>query len=117
MFGKFFLIGQQIGLQRAVLFRGGPAFAGAGDGAHGDFAIAQAHQNFGAGPDHLKAAEVEEEQEGRGVGAAQAAVQREGRQGKALRPALAGHHLKDVARADIVPGLFHGGLVAVFGKV
>ena len=80
MFGQFLLVGQQVSLQRAVFFGRGAALAGAGDGADGDFAVAQADQNFGAGADHLKAAEVEEEHEGRGVGAAQSS-------GKARRAA------------------------------
>ena len=46
MFGALFGIGQQISLQRLVLFDGGAAFAGAGDGADGDLAVAQADQNF-----------------------------------------------------------------------
>ena len=51
MFGPFLLVGQQVGLQRAVLFGRGAALAGAGDGADGHFAVAQADEDFGAGAD------------------------------------------------------------------
>ncbi len=64
-------------------------------------------RNLGAGADHLKAAEIEEEHEGRGVGAPERAVKRKGRQREGLAPALAGHHLKDVAPADMRLGPAH----------
>ena len=60
-------------------------------------------EDLGAGADHLEAAEVEVEHVGRGVGAPQRAVEREGRQVEGLRPALARHDLEDVAGADVAP--------------
>ena len=88
MLGQFLLIRDQIGLIGAVFLGGGAAFAGACNRTNCHLAIAQPHEDFRAGPDHLKSAEVEEEQEGRRVCPAQRAVKREGRQFKALRPAL-----------------------------
>ena len=117
MFGQFLLVGQQVGLIGAVFLRRRAARAGACDGADRDLAIAHPHQNLGAGADDVKGAEVEEGQEGRRVGAPERAVEREGRQGEIRRPALRGDHLEDVARADIVLGLFHGGLVGVMAEV
>ena len=117
MFGAFFRVGQKIGLERFVLFGSCPALAGTGDRADRHFAVAQPDEDFGRGAHHLKTAKVEEEHEGRGVGSPQRAVEREGWQFKALFPALRGDDLKDVARADIVLGLFHRGLVAVMGEI
>lgn len=64
--GQFLRIGQQVGLVRAVLFRRGPAGPGARDGSDRDLPVKDAHQDLGAGADHLKAAEVEIEHESRG---------------------------------------------------
>jgi len=105
--GQFFLVRQEIGLERLVFLGRRPAFAGAGDGADGDLAAKHPHEDLGGGPDHLEAAEIEEEHERRGVGAAQGAVEREGRQREGLGPALARHDLEDIARADVVLRLFH----------
>ena len=107
MLGQFLRVGQKVGLQRVVLLGRGPALAGAGDGADRDLAVAQPHEDFGAGADDLEPAEVEEEHEGRRVGAPQRAIEREGRQLEPLRPALRGDDLEDVARADVVLGLLH----------
>ena len=49
----------------------------------------------------LEAAEIEEEQERRGIDPAQRAVKREGRQRERRREALRQHHLEDVAGADV----------------
>ena len=117
MLGQFLLIGQQIKFQRLVFVRRGPAHTGACDGAHGHFAVAQADQNFGRCADDLEAAKVEKEHERRGVGTAQRAIQRKGRQFKALRPALAGDHLKNIACADIVFGALYRRDIAVMGKI
>ena len=89
MLGPFLRVGQQVGLQRAVLLGGGAARAGAGDRADRDLAVAHPHEDLGAGADHLEAAEVEEEHEGRGVRAPQRAVEREGRQRRSAAPSAA----------------------------
>ena len=117
MLGQFLFVGQKIGLERAILFGSGATGPGACDGTDRHLLAKDAHEDFWAGPDHLKAAEVEIEHEGRRVGAPQAAIEREGRLAKCLRPALAWHDLKDVACANVVLGLFHGGLVTFAGKV
>ena len=71
-----------------VLGRRRAARPGAGDRADGDRAALDAHEDLGAGADHLEAAEVEVEHVGRGVGPPQRPVEREGRQLERQRPAL-----------------------------
>ena len=117
MLGQFLLIGQQVRLVGAVLVGRGAARAGAGDGADGHLALADADQDLGGCAHDLKAAHVEEEHEGRRVRAPQAAIQREGRQREVDGPALRGHHLEDVARADVVLGPFHSRDIALPGEV
>ena len=58
----------------------------------------------GTRSDDGKAREGEIVEEGRGVQAAQRAIERKGRQGEGPAEALARHHLEDVAGADIVLG-------------
>ena len=110
----------------AVLGLGRAAGAGAGDGAYRDLAAAQAHEDLGAGANDLERAavaivrvgfHVQEEHEGRRVGAAERPVKGKGRQRKVQRPALRRHHLEDVARADVVPGAFDRRQVVGAGKV
>ena len=104
MLGALLGVGEELGLECEVLGRRGAARAGAGDRADGHGVALDPHQDLGAGADHLEAAEVEVEHVGAGVGAPQRAVEREGRQVEALRPALRGHDLEDVAGADVVLG-------------
>ena len=115
--GQFLLIREEIGFERAVLFRCRAPRAGAGDRADRHLAIEDADEDFRAGADDLKAAEIEVEHEGRGVGAPKAPVECKGRQGEGLRPALRGDDLKDVAGGDVVPRLFDRRLVGVLGEV
>ena len=102
--GPLLGVGQQLGLERVVLLRRSAAPAGAGDGADGDRAVAHPHQDLGARAHHLEVAEVEIEHVGAGVGAPQRPVERERRQREVQRPALRGHHLEDVAGADVLLG-------------
>ena len=67
----------------------------------------------GLEPIDREAVEVEEVEEGRGVHAAQRAVEREGRQRELGLEALGQHHLEDVARRDVVLRLQHHRLVFV----
>ena len=117
MLGQLFRVGQQFGLERAILFRRFSPWPGPGNRPDGDFAIEDPHQNFRAGPDHLKTTEVEKEHERRRVGAAQTAVQRKRRQGEFLAPALRRHDLKYVARADIFLGRLDRGEILGFGEI
>ena len=78
--GALLGIGQQLVRQRLVLGRRRAAPAGAGERADGDRAVAQPHQDLRARADQREVAEVEEEQERRGVEPAQRAVERERRQ-------------------------------------
>src|SRR3546814_3684263 len=66
----------------------------------GDRVVAQAHQDLWTGADDGEAAQVDEEEEGRGVQPAQRAIEREGRQPERQRQALRQHDLKDVAGQD-----------------
>ena len=117
MLGQFLLIGQQIGLVRAVLFRRRATGAGACDRADGDFVAKDPNKNFGAGADDLKATEVEIEHERRRVRPAQRAIERKRRQGEILRPALRRHDLKNITLADVILGLLDSVFVAFMGKV
>ena len=87
--GALLGVGEELGLEREVLGRRGAARPGAGDRADRHGAALDAHEDLGAGADHLEAAEVEVEHVGRGVGPPERAVEREGRQVEGLRPALA----------------------------
>ena len=78
--GPLLRVGQQVGGELAVLRRRRAARPGAGDRADGHLAVAQPHQDLRARADDGEVAEIEEEQEGRGVEPAQRAVEREGRQ-------------------------------------
>ena len=67
VFGAFLGIGEQARLVGAVFFGGMTARASPGDRANGDFAVADAHEDFRARPDQCKAGQIEEIEEGRRV--------------------------------------------------
>ena len=75
--GALLGVGQQLGFQRLVLLGRGAAPARAGERADRHLAVAHAHQDLGRRADQREGAEVEVEQERRGIGAAQRAVERE----------------------------------------
>ena len=104
---QLFFVRQKILFLRFVVFGGGAARTGASNGANGDLVAKDPDQDLGAGADHLKTAKVEVEHERRRIGASQRAIERKGLLRELLRPTLCGHHLKDVAGADIVLGLLH----------
>ena len=62
MFGELLRVGEKVLFQTLIFSTVGAAGPGAGDGADGDDAIAQTHQDFRARPDNGKASEIEEEQ-------------------------------------------------------
>ena len=80
MLGALLGVGQQLRRQLAVLRRRGAAGPRAGDGADGHLVVAQAHQDFRARADDGETAEIEEEEEGRGI-------ERAGAPGRARRAA------------------------------
>ena len=83
---------------RAVLPRGRvPAI-----GRIGDLAVADADEDLGARADQREAGQVEMIEEGRGVDAAQRAVELERRQREGRGEALREHDLEDVAGDDVV---------------
>ena len=120
--GALLRIGEQLVLERLVLVRGRAARARAGDRPDGHRAVAHAHQDFRARADDREIAEVEEEQERRGIDAAQRAVEREGRQRERRLEALRQHDLENVAGRDVVLGarstmaLNSAGVVLEVGK-
>jgi hypothetical protein len=75
------------------------------------------HEDLGARADHLEAAEVEVEHEGRRVRPSQGTIKREGREVEGLRPALRRHDLEDVARADVLLGLLDRREIIGLGEV
>lgn len=74
----FFFVGEQLLLQREVLFGGGAPFACAGEWAVGDGVVVDAAEDFGAGGDEDGAASLEVDHVGAGVDNAQGAVEVEG---------------------------------------
>ncbi len=116
MLGKLLRIGEQVLLQGLVFRFVGPALARAGDGAHGDRAVFQAHQDLRRGADHVEALQVQVIHVGRWIHTAQCAVeiQRPGleRNGQALRQ----HHLHDVAVGDVLAGAADRVLEALLGE-
>ncbi len=117
MFGPLLGICQQLGAQGRVFGLVGPAPARAGQGSDGDALVARPHQDFRAGAHHREAAEIQIEQEGRGVHPAQGAVIGEGRQGEGHIEALGEHHLEGIAGGDVVLRLLHDGEKARAGGV
>ena len=109
MLGPFLGIGQQLGLEGAISRGRRAAGAGAGQRADGDLAVLQPHQDFRAGARQLEAFEVQVEQIGRGVLAAQRPVKGERIAAPVGREAVAQHHLEDVAGGDVVLGGGHHG--------
>ncbi len=103
--GALLGIGQQLLLQRQVLFRRLAARAGAGDRADGDLLVPQAHQDLGAGAGQLEVAEVQIEHERRRVEPPQGAVEGERVELERRAEAMARHDLEDVAGADVLLGL------------
>ena len=112
--GALLRIGEQLGLERLVLVRGGAARPRAGDRAHGDRAAAHLHQDLRARAGDGELAEVEEVEVRGGVDPAQRAVERERRQLERRLEALRQHHLEDVAGGDVFLGGLHHALV--FGR-
>ena len=88
--------------QRLVLGVGRRRAARAGDRADGHLAVAHAHEDLGARADEREVAEIEVEEERRGIGAAQRAIERERRQRERRREALRQHDLEDVAGGDVL---------------
>ena len=117
MFGPFLGIGHQF-LRQLLVFGGGlAARAGAGDRTDGDLAIAQANQDFRAGANNGKARHGEIIKKGRGVQSPERPVKRKRRQGECAAEALAGHHLKHIARRDIFLGARDHGEIFRLGHV
>ena len=114
MLGALLRIGEQLGLERLVLVRGGAARAGAGDRADGDGAAAHLDQDFRARSGDREVAEVEEIEIGRGIDPPQRAIERERRQLERRLEALRQHDLEDVAGGDVFLGGAHHALV--FGR-
>jgi hypothetical protein len=117
MLGAFLGIGHQIFGQRLVFLRRLAARAGASDGADRDLAAAQPHQHFRAGAHDLESRHRQVIKIGRRIEAAQGAIERKGRQRERAAEALAGHHLKHIARHDIFLGARHDGEILVLGHV
>ena len=121
--GTLFGVGQQLPLQRDVLGRVRAARACAGDGAERGAVPFQPHMQLRRRADQPQrwagdqAVEVEEEHVGRGVEAAQRAVDAERLRGGSAREALGQHHLEDVARGDVLLGLPHRGHVRLRRQV
>ena len=88
MLGPFLRIGQQFFRQGFVFFCRGTALAGAGEGTQRDVAVAHPDQDFRTGADDREIAEIEIEQERRGIETSQGAVKRQRRQLERHREAL-----------------------------
>ena len=100
--GDFLGIGQQVLFQGQVSLLVGTTRAGAGNRAHGDQAIFQAHQHLRRAADHVEVAEVEEVHIRRRVDATQRAVQINRRRLERDRHALRDHHLHAVSSENVL---------------
>ncbi|MDT4829051.1 hypothetical protein FQZ97_624610 [compost metagenome] len=116
MLGQLLGVGQQVLFQRHVGFLGGAARAGAGDRAHGDQAVLDAHQHFRRTAHHVEVAEVEEVHVGGRVEAAQRAVQVDGRGAEVDGHALRRDHLHAVTGEDVFLDGVHRALVVLAGE-
>ena len=109
----FLGIGQQIGLEVAILQFGMASGTGAGDRAQAcldpsrDWVCLDHH--LGAGADQLPVAEVEEGHIRRWIHHPQAAVKLQGLLGHAGLEALAEHQLEHITSCDVVASPLHGG--------
>jgi hypothetical protein len=121
MLGTLLGVVDQFDLGGLVQLGRGAARARARQRADGDFLplgrAFLAHQNLGAGADHMAVAKVVVIHVGAGVERAQRAVQRQRRLGVALVDALADLHLHEVAPGDQLLGVLHSGQVVLLGKV
>ena len=109
VFGALLGVGKEGFGQGIVFSAGGAAPCGASDRADGDLAVTDANEDFRARADEGEVAELEVEEEGRGVGAAQGAVEREGGQREGGGEALREDDLEGIASGDVVLGaLDHG---------
>ena len=104
VFGAFLLVRQQVFGQRTVFVRRGAALAGAGDRPHGHLVAFETGQDFRAGADDVRVAEVEEIHVGRRIQRAQRAIDRHRRRRQRLAHALRRHDLHDVAVEDVALG-------------
>ncbi len=86
-------------------------------GRWADLAALHLDQRLRRGTGDLEVLEVQEVHVGAGVDGAQPAVDREGLDRRLRAPALAGHHLVDVARADVLLGPLHRLRVALGAEV
>ena len=115
--GPLLLVFQELLGQRGVFGGRLAARAGAGDGAGGHLAPASPEQALGAGRNQRYLAQVEVAHVGAGVDAAQRPVEGEGVNPQLGREAHRGHHLKDVAGADVLLALFDHGRVLLWAQV
>jgi hypothetical protein len=67
MLGQFLLVGQKVGLKRAVFLGRGAARAGSGNRADRHLAVAQAHQDFGLAPTIWKPPKLKKNMKGEGL--------------------------------------------------
>src|SRR3546814_7828793 len=97
MLGAVRGIGEQAVAILDIRGAGAAARAGAGDRTDGDLAVADPDENLGRRADQREARQVEKIEEGRGVDAAERAIEVEGRQVEWGRKALRQHALKNIA--------------------
>ena len=110
--GPLLGVGEQLPGAAGVPLHGVGPRARAGEGALGDAAPVDLHERLGRGPGDLEVLEVEEVHVGARVDRAQPAVDREALHGRGAAPALAGHDLVGVPRADVLLHDVHGRGVA-----
>src|SRR5215831_17456591 len=106
MLGAFLFIRKELCREPLIFGLGLAAPARARDGTDGDFAGAHANQNFGARTNDLERSKIEVTEEGRGIDAAQRAIERKSGQREFRRKALRKNNLKDIASPDIFFRLF-----------
>ncbi len=102
MFGAFLGIGEQAGFVGDILITRLPSRARACNRADGEFIVPHPHQDFRAGTHQRKAGQIEEIEERRRVHPPQRAIQRQRRQREGAGETLRQHHLKNVARQNVI---------------
>ncbi len=102
MFGQFFWVRQKIFCQRFIFRSLLAARACSGDRSNGDFSIAEANQNFWAGADQRKRAEIQMKEKRGWIKPAKGAVQRECGQGERNPEALTWDNLKNVSGKNVL---------------
>ncbi len=114
--GNFLVVAEQVLFQRQISLFGRATRASAGDRAHGNQIVFDAHQHFRRTAHHVEVTEVEEIHVRRRVEATQRAIQIDRRSLEVDGHALRRHHLHAVTGQDVFLDRVDRALVVILSK-